>query len=369
MRLHNQDAVGSTSISNTFIDCYMPTANGDYVKVYLYVLRALQSGTTTLSIASISDCLDFTEGDVIRALRYWEKQSLLQLTTNAEQVITDLVLLPPHKPAEAQTLQKKATTFSPTTMQNTMAQPPFDDHSQRLQTMSQKTYTNQELLAFQQNEEYCGMLKILEGYFARPMTPQDIQVATFIYQDLHFSLELIYHLYEYCINQGKRKPNYIATVAMNWAEQNITTPDQASQASQVYNRDYRAVSKAFGIQRPLAPAETDYIQVWVKRWGFDEKLIVEACNRTMIKAKGPSFPFANSILERWHKANVHTLDDVAKEDAKYHNEKKEKMDDKKKQVATPVTNNRFNQYPQRQYSKEEFAALEQQLLARGRRNS
>ena len=38
-------SVGTTSISNIFLDEYMPGANGEYVKVYLYLLRSLGDST------------------------------------------------------------------------------------------------------------------------------------------------------------------------------------------------------------------------------------------------------------------------------------------------------------------------------------
>ena len=38
MKLHLQSDNGVTLIENRFIDQYMPSANGEYVKLYLYLL-------------------------------------------------------------------------------------------------------------------------------------------------------------------------------------------------------------------------------------------------------------------------------------------------------------------------------------------
>ena len=43
LSLHNGSSSGVTIISNIFIDYYMPRANGEFVKIYLYLLRSLQS--------------------------------------------------------------------------------------------------------------------------------------------------------------------------------------------------------------------------------------------------------------------------------------------------------------------------------------
>ena len=72
---------GITLIKNLFIDYYMIPANGEYVKIYLYILRCLGDATlgASLSINTLADIFDCTEKDVMRALRYWEKTGVLSL--------------------------------------------------------------------------------------------------------------------------------------------------------------------------------------------------------------------------------------------------------------------------------------------------
>ncbi len=49
---------------------------------------------------------------------------------------------------------------------------------------------------------------------------------------------------------------------------------------------------------------------WFKEFGFDCKMVTEACGRT-IKATGTaSFPYADKILTGWKEAGVKTLGDV-----------------------------------------------------------
>ena len=64
-------------LDHEFIDQYMPEANGEYVKVYLLLLRLLNDANTPLTVSGIADILDDTEKDVIRALKYWKKQGIL----------------------------------------------------------------------------------------------------------------------------------------------------------------------------------------------------------------------------------------------------------------------------------------------------
>jgi len=62
--------VNGTIVDNEFIDRYMAAANGEYVKVYLYLLR---HGQEPLNVSNIADALNHTEADVKRALAYWEE--------------------------------------------------------------------------------------------------------------------------------------------------------------------------------------------------------------------------------------------------------------------------------------------------------
>ena len=62
--------IEATMVANEFIDRYMADANGEYVKVYLYLLR---HASEKLDVGTIADALNHTEADVKRAVLYWQK--------------------------------------------------------------------------------------------------------------------------------------------------------------------------------------------------------------------------------------------------------------------------------------------------------
>ena len=80
LNLSSETASGYTAVSDIFIDQYVPSANGDFVKVYLYLLRLLSRSSNNLSISYIADTFNQTENDIMRALRYWDKLGLLSLS-------------------------------------------------------------------------------------------------------------------------------------------------------------------------------------------------------------------------------------------------------------------------------------------------
>ena len=75
--LHNASLPEVTILSNTFIDNYMPEANGEFVKVYIYLLRALSSAPVSFSLEQMADRLLCTERDILRALKYRMRFPLL----------------------------------------------------------------------------------------------------------------------------------------------------------------------------------------------------------------------------------------------------------------------------------------------------
>ena len=50
-----------TIISNDFLDRFLPEANGEFIKIYLYLLRVAGSGSDSLSVCSIADRMNYTE--------------------------------------------------------------------------------------------------------------------------------------------------------------------------------------------------------------------------------------------------------------------------------------------------------------------
>jgi len=67
--------LNATMVANEFIDKYMAGANGEYVKVYLYILR--HEGQVR-DVGQIADALDHTESDVKRAVGYWVRLGVLE---------------------------------------------------------------------------------------------------------------------------------------------------------------------------------------------------------------------------------------------------------------------------------------------------
>ena len=76
-----------TVLPNKFIDEYMIKADGEYVKIYLLILR-LQGMGLPVDVERIADHLELTRKDVLRALSYWEKAGILRTGAVSETAAT-----------------------------------------------------------------------------------------------------------------------------------------------------------------------------------------------------------------------------------------------------------------------------------------
>ena len=152
---------------------------------------------------------------------------------------------------------------------------------------------------------------------------------------------------------GKTACNYIQTVALSWHEQGIKTPEQAQNASVRYLASYNAVSKALGLGRGLAEIEKKYVDHWQNDWNMDLSVILEACNRTVLKLHHADFKYTEGILSHWNEQNVRTLQGVEQSDLHYAQTKEQKEKKKPFTSGKQPPRNQFQNFKQRDVSSEE----------------
>lgn len=345
-----------TVVPNIFIDQFMPSANGAYVKVYLYLLRCFIGNSREVTISSIADQLENTEMDIVRALNYWEKLNLLTLTRNSNKDITSIMLV------DLTAVQSNSPAVAPS-RDTELEEIAVTIHTET-KPAARKSYSAEKIAKLTNNDEIQYALHIIEIYLDRPLKPMDLQLILYLHEELHFSSELIMYLYEYCVSKGKKSASYIEAVALTWAEEGIDTEEKAKEATASYNDHFNTVNKAFGLNRAPGQIERQYITKWVEVYGFSDEIIAEACNRTILRTQKPDFKYTDKILETWFKKDVKSHTDIAKLDENFSRGNKINDANKVANTAKPAAN-KFNQFPQRTYTAQDYAELERKLLNKG----
>ncbi len=289
-------SMGVTPVADTFIDTYMAAANGEYVKVYLYILR--HQNKEDLSLEQIADALNHTEADVKRAINYWQKAGVLE---NAQENPSESILIEQNRTNCSMDIEVTSTV---------------DKETAAAQVQS-PAYSAEQVSRLNNDEEFSQLLYIAQKFLNKAFTPRDCQVFAYLYDTLGMNIGLLEYLAEYCAQNGHTSVRYLETVALSWHEKGIRTALEAQEYSTSYTKDAFAVMKAFGLnsRKPAVP-EQKLMEKWFKDYGFDRDLVLEACSRTINAIHTPSFQYADSILTDWKKAGVKTLADVKGMDAR-----------------------------------------------------
>lgn len=346
-------ATSFTTVSDIFIDQYMPKANGEFVKVYLYLLRATGSGAGIATISEIADHFSNTEADIIRALNYWASEGILQVQTGADGQIMGINLcslsVSGMQAAQSNIQSAVADNAAQNNLQNSVVNNAaqnilqnsvVNNAAQNISTVntrmhdsvveklksqtpdkaasSQKEYTLDEIKEFRKNPDISELFFIIETYLKHTLSSTDTNMVLYWLDVLHFSTDLVEYLVEYCITKGHSSLRYMNKVALGWADAGIKTVDQAKDDAAAHSQIYYSVMKALGITgRNLVDSEVSLINKWVGEYGFDIELVKAACSKTISAIQKPSFEYTDSILANWKKKDVHTLKDVEVLDANF----------------------------------------------------
>lgn len=345
LTIHRNPRTNATVISNRFIDDYMLKANGEFVKIYLYLLRCLSADNGPLSISIIADHMEHTEKDIRRALAYWEKLNVLKLEYNSDEELkgiyfTDL--------SGAEYIAESPAPYDCDT--------PSRDEPQKIDRAISRSRKKE----LKERADIKQLLFVAEQYLGKTLSGADVEKILYYYDELEFSADLIEYLIEYCVSKGVKSMHYIDKVALAWKEACITTVGEAKASTNTYHKNCFAVLKAFGIRNrnPVA-SELELISRWTDEFGFEQEIILEAVNRTMKAKHEPNFAYADKILETWKKQEVKHLSDIRQLDMEFQKAKDYKKRLSSEERTAPSPKNRFNNFEQRSYNYDE---LERALL-------
>ncbi|MCR5837377.1 MAG: DnaD domain protein [Lachnospiraceae bacterium] len=317
--LENSVATDVTTVSNIFIDTYMPKASGEFVKIYLHLLRLIGSKAKDLDLSNIADIFNFTEGDILRALKYWENLGLLSVSKDSNDVISGIRLEPfgrnEHYIKGVHSMQ----------MGSEEMQTNSDSASDKIKLPNKKKYTPEDIENLEENVEIGQLLFIAQAYLAKPLNSTEINSLLYMYDVLHFPADLIEYLMETYISDGVKSITPIEKHACDLYIHGIKDVTSAKKYKKNNSDLGKKILDTFGITGRLAAKdESSFIQIWQNEFGYGEDIIIEACNRTISHTHSPSFKYANSILSSWHKAGVKDLGDISKLDEDHEKKSREK---------------------------------------------
>ena len=377
---------GYTTIPNCFIEQFMPYAAGEFVKIYIYLLKCIGENKSELSISKIADAFNNTEKDVVRALKYWQKKGLLKLSFDEENALTSLYVVNLNDSADSfsrddsqenktfsvtdapvpgqpgiNTKPRPSQNQSEATVKTAVPTPEFKEVPEFQKAPTKKAYSQSEILAFSNQDDIQQLFYIIQKYLGRSLSGQDIDTVLYLYDTLHFSSELIEYLFEYCVSKNHRSIRYIEKTGLAWDASGIKSVTAAKMMAGIYSDDCYKVMTAFGLNnRKPTKNEADFVSRWTLSYGFGTAIILAACNKTMDQLHQPNFEYTDAILKNWKNSGVLTLEDIQKLDEAFEKSASQKeKKTRKRTVNVSASGSKFNSFVQRSY---DYGALEQKLF-------
>lgn len=301
-----------TPIDNVFIDDYMVDARGDFIKVYIFILR-LGYTSQASNIETIASSLNLLQTDVQRALEYWEGKGLMKISPNG-------------------TIEMQSPRM-------------------RTQIKSQVYFDNPI------KEMFNGIEKLV----GRPLSSKELSVYMSFIEDFKFTPELINLLIEYCSSKNKTDIRYIEKVAMAWNDAGIKTLEDAQKHITKHEDKwvkYRTIIQYMGFKdTEISKPQEDMLEKWFFTFSMPVEIIQEACKISVMRINECNFKYIDTILCDWHSKNIKELSDLKKSEKKT---KPYKRNQQGSQAVQPTGSNK------RQYDVDE---LEKLLLGRGEKNA
>ena len=190
MKLEPKDVsfiFSTTSIPDIFFTEYLSCANGDFVKVYLYMVY-LSKNNKDVKINDLSKILNIPVKIIQEACLYWENAGVITKKVNG-YIINNLQDIELHK------LYSPKVTLSPKDIENT----------------AQNQYRAKAIESIN-NNSFQGIMS--------PSWYGDIEMW---FKKYGFDEQVMITLFDYCFNKSALHRNYIQAVADAWAKNNIKT--------------------------------------------------------------------------------------------------------------------------------------------------
>ena len=301
------------NLPEVFISEYLCSANGDYVKIYVYCLF-LCKYDSEISPLDLSKKLSLPLKTVELGLKYWEEQGVL-IKKNKIYELADL------KKIEIDKLYKPKLTSS--------IEDAIDGN-------------NKNILRTQAINE------INASFFQGVMSPTWYTDIDNLFTKYHFDEDVMIALFRYCFDRQALHKKYLYAVAEGWASNKVQTMNDLERyylEIEKSSKIKKSISKKLGITRNLSQYEEAYIEKWTVDYNYSMDIIELALKKTTSKTNF-SFYYIDKMITDWHEKSLFTADDVNA----YLKEQKQKMKEMKNIDTQQMTIQKYVDTQTNQYN-------------------
>lgn len=262
-----------TNVENIFINEYMASAPGEFVKVYMFA-RMYAELEIDLTNEEIAKHLAMDHEDVLKAWTYWERMGAVRkIRKNPEDKFdydVEFVIL-------------KEQLYGEKTRRKPFA----------------ADVSAQTLMA---DKEIQGMFAEIEKITGRVINGTEMMEILSLINDFNAAPEVIVYGYSYCVQKKKKNIKYITAVINKWTSEGLR--DVISVEKYLSENDkkhhlYKRVFRALGFARNATEEEKRIMDTWFETMGFSLDKVLSACSKTS-GISSPNINYVNKILVNWY---------------------------------------------------------------------
>jgi len=302
----------TTELPDVFFTDYLPMANSDFVKVYLYVLF-LSKYEKEIKAVDLSKILNLSLPIVHEAIKFWEENNVI-IKTPSSYVIKNLQEIALNK------LYTAKITKSP----------------KDIETSSENQYREKAIES------------INSSFFQGVMSPVWYNYITLWFDKYGFDEQVMISLFQYCFNKSALHKNYVQTIANDWSKNNVKTHvdlDLYFQKKDKLTKIKKTIGKKLGFYRDLTSYEHEYVEKWIMDYGYNLDIIELALKKTTSKTN-PNFEYLDKLMSDWNDRKLKTSADVSQFLEELNQKKKNiKKIEKKSTEKIPVMYDYNSQLP------------------------
>lgn len=254
----------------SFFDKYLPTVNGDYLKIYLFGLKLCFENQSQTD-AEIADSLGVLKADVQNAWHFWEAEGLITLLDDGSVEFENPEEMAFGAPAPA---KKKTKNYDSVEFSEVFS-------------------------SIRDDEVFKGALRIVEASYPELLTQDDVMMLYDIVKVKQIPLELLMITLAHCLKIRKKSMKYIYKVVTENYRDGLTTPEALEQhftKMEETGKYMKKVSKILKITgREFVEKEKEFIKKWEQKQITEEQLKI-AYEKTIMAIGKLSFAYMDKIL-------------------------------------------------------------------------
>ncbi len=266
-----------TLLPDIFVTEYMPSMDGDYVRIYIHCLF-LSKHRKQDTPEEISKKLEIDMDKVKSAFVFFENIGLVSYRESSI-VLTDL------KDREINKIYRMKLTSSP----------------------------DEAVLSSERNKKRNRIITAINHtFFQGVMSPSWYTDIDSWFDKYKFDEDVMMNLFAHCYEHKGLNRHYITKVAESWYNKNIKNSFDVEKYLEQYKlfKDMKGkIIKKLNLGRNLTEYEEEYVEKWVLDYKYGFEIIDLALKKTTAKVS-PNFKYIHAILSDWYEKQLNSKEEI-----------------------------------------------------------